>query len=61
MKNKEKFMEEHLQKNGWVKTDAGQWKICLYYESNQIIKTLHQAYKLQMKLDGLKAAAGIVE
>jgi len=47
-------MAKDLEEAGWVQTPSGQWKICLYYETNQIIKTLHQAHKLQMKLNSIQ-------
>ena len=53
-RSREAAMAKDLKEAGWVQTPSGQWKICLYYETNQIIKTLHQAHKLQMKLNSIQ-------
>lgn len=49
----ESKMAKHLEENGWAQSehDPNVWKICMFYESNEVVRTLHQAYKIQLKLD----------
>lgn len=49
--SREGKMAGYLKSKGWTKTPRDQWSIPGWQSDDICIKTLHQAHKIQLKLD----------